>query len=116
MPIPFSTTMISIVRSTMPDTQDKYDPPSDITNPATKVVVANVRAVVTVPSGSTNLIAGQRVSYNTTLTCDPCDLQEGDIVTESTGLMWVCLSANPFNAFALSGVKAALRRVTGFAA
>jgi hypothetical protein len=112
--IPFQTTFISIVRGTLPQNEDPYDPISAYPSPATAVIAAGIRAVVTVPGGTTALIAGQRVMFDTQLTCDPCDMQAGDIVTESSGTVWQCLSATPFGAFAISGVKASLRRVTGF--
>lgn len=115
MAIPFNTTYITIIRSTIPPQQDKYDPIDLLPNPATKLVITGIRAVVTVPSMSTNLIAGQKVDFNTTLTCDPCDLRSGDIVTESAGYIWTVLSAEPFAAFFISGMKASMRRVTGFA-
>lgn len=112
--IPFNTTLVTIVRSTLSDTQDPYDAPSDYPAPASEVVATGIRAVVTVPGGNTALIAGQRVTFDTQLTTDPCDMQAGDYVTESSGTIWECLNATPFGAFAISGVKASLRRVTGF--
>lgn len=117
MAIPFNTTLITITRSTLlaGETQDPYDPPSSYPSPTSETVASGVRAVVTVPGAQTALIAGQRVTFDTQVTLDPCDLQAGDKLTESNGTVWECLNATPFAAFLISGVKASVRRVTGFA-
>lgn len=118
MAIPFQTTHITITRSTLlaGEAQDPYDPPSEYPSPTSTTVATGVRAVVTVPGSQTALVAGQRVTFDTQVTLDPCDLQAGDVLTEDNGFIWECLSATPFAAFAISGVKASVRRVKGFSA
>lgn len=116
MSIPFSTTLLTIVRSTHAPTEDPYDPISSYPNPDSAVVVTGVRAVITVPSASNNRVAGERIVYSSKLTSDPCDLRPFDLVTESSGLIWECLWSKPFGAFGISGMEAQLRLVVGFAA
>lgn len=115
MPIPLSTTLISIVRSTLPDLQDPYDGPQAYPDPSTTVIATGIRAVVGVPTANAILTIGDRVVYTSKLTCDPCDLKESDIVTESSGRIWVALGPTPFGAFSISGMQATLRLVEGLA-
>ena len=115
MPIPFATTAITIVRSALPLTEDPYDPPADYPNPDSTLIVTGIRAVVSVPTANTILTIGDRIVYTSKLTCDPCDLREADLVTESSGRIWVCLGPTPFGAFAISGMQAQLRLVQGLA-
>jgi hypothetical protein len=111
--IPFSTSTISITRSSLSPTEDPYDP---TTEPADTTVVSGLRAVVGVPSANPVLTIGDRIVYTTKLTCDPCDLEADDIVTDSvSGLTWVCLWAKAFEAFGLSGMEAQLRLTSGLA-
>ena len=118
--IPFATTTISIIRSTLSVTEDPYDPPWTMggtdpmyPNPGSSVIVSGIRAVVSVPTANTILTIGDRIVYTSKLTCDPCDLQEADLVTESSGRIWTCLGPTPFGAFFISGMEAQLRLVEG---
>lgn len=115
MPLPFSTSTITIVRSLFPTTEDPYDPPSSYPNPSTFVVAVGVPAVVGVPTINPTLTIGERVVYTSRLNCEPCDLQEGDFVTESYGRIFVALGPTPFGAFFISGMQATLRLVQSFA-
>lgn len=83
--------------------------------PNTIVVAAGIRAVVRVPTANVILTIGERVVYTSQLTCDPCDLREADIVTESSGRIWECLGPTPFGAFFVSGMQCQLRLVQSFA-
>lgn len=115
MGIPFSTSSLTIKRPTLSATQDPYDPPSEYPEPPSTTIAEGVPAVITVPGAQTALVAGQRVTFDTQVTLDPCDLQAGDTLTDPTsGFVWEVLSATPFAAFSISGVKASVRRVTGF--
>jgi hypothetical protein len=113
MAIPFATTAITIIRSTLSVTADPYDSPAQYPNPDSTVIVTGIRAVVSVPTADTILTIGDRVVYTSKLTCDPCDLQEADLVTESSGRIWKCLGPTPFGAFFISGMEAELRLVEG---
>lgn len=115
MAIPFSTSLITIVRSTLSATADPYDPPSTYPNPESVVVAVGIRAVVAPPSASVALTIGDRVVYTSRLICDPVDLREGDLVTENYGRIWEALGPSPWGAFALSGTQATLRLVQGYA-
>lgn len=113
--IPFNTTLITIVRSLLPVTEDPYDPVTTpgYPNPTSSVIVTGIRAVVSVPTANTILTIGDRIVYTSKLTCDPCDLREADLVTESSGRIWTCLGPTPFGAFFISGMEAQLRLVEG---
>lgn len=115
MAIPFGTTHLVIVRSTFPLDEDGYDPPADHLSPDSVVVQTGIRAVVTVPTANTVLTIGQRIVYTSKLTADPCDLRPGDLVTESSGLIWTCLWSKAFGAFGISGIEAQLQLVVGLA-
>lgn len=116
MAIPFNTTLISIVRSTLPVLEDPYDSPSLYPSPESTVIATGIRAVVSVPTANIALSIGDRVVYTSKLTCDPCDLEESDLVTESSGRIWVALGPTPFGAFAISGMQCQLRLVQGLLA
>lgn len=115
MPIPFATTTISIVRSNLPVMEDPYDDPSAYPIPPTSPVASGIRAVVKPPTTNVNLTIGDRVVLESNLICDPCDLREGDYVTEAGGRIWVALGPSPWGAFFLNGMQATLRIVQSFA-
>jgi hypothetical protein len=115
MAIPFGTTLISIVRSVLSDIADPYGEDTPYPTPSTFVVATGIRAVVGVPSANPILTIGDRIVYTSKLICDPCDLQESDLVTESSGRIWLALGPTPFGAFAISGQQAILRQVEGYA-
>ena len=115
MPIPFHTTLITIVRSTLDVAADPYEDPSLYPTPDSKVIAVGIRAVVSVPTANVALSIGPRVVYTSKLTCDPCDLREDDFVTESSGRIWQVLGPTPFGAFAISGMECQLRLVESLA-
>lgn len=115
MGIPFNTSSIAIVRGLLSPTADPYDPPADYPNPSSYVVATGVRAVVGVPTPNVTLTIGDRIVYTSKLVCDPCDLQESDLVTLSDGRIFVALGPTPFGAFVISGTQATLRLVSGLA-
>lgn len=111
MPIPFSTTVIAITRteSGVDVTDDPYDSPSQLPFQ----VAEGVRAVIALPSGSPQLVGGNRIVYNTTMTCDSTDLQPNDIVTDNAGNQWRVMWARHFGTFGLDHVQASLRQIVG---
>lgn len=115
MGIPFATTTISIVRDNLAGLQDPYDDPSQYPIPATSTVASGIRAVIKPPTANVNLTIGDRVVLESQLICDPCDLREGDYVTEASGRIWLALGPSPWGAFFLSGMQATLRIVQSFA-
>jgi hypothetical protein len=110
MSIPFNTTTVTVSRLVDPVDTDEYDP----VQPSPSQIVAGVRAVVSLPGGSVNLTGGDRVDFNTRLTCDLCDLQTEDIVTDDIeGTAWVCLWSRKSIGLGLDHIVAGLRLVTG---
>lgn len=110
MSIPLATTTVTITRSSVPADTDGYDP-----NPAGPALVKEgVPAVVSLPGGAPVLVGGDRIVYNTRLTCDPVDLQANDLVTDDIeGTTWVCLWARQSIGLGLDHTVASLREVTG---
>ena len=119
VPLPFFTSQISITRTRLSEVADPYDPPSDYPTPESQLVATNIRAVIAPPVANENLSIGGRIVYDARLNCEPCDIRDGDTVTELTGLgkgrVWTVLGPTPFEAFFLSGMQATLRLVESFA-
>lgn len=115
MTIPLATTHVTVTRSLLDGDTDQYDP-DEYPDPDTAVIATGVRAVISPPTASTNLVAGQRVSFGAKLICDPTDLQASDTVTEDNGTVWTVLWARPIKAVGLDHTEAGLRMVTGFGA
>lgn len=118
MAIPLSNTHIAIDR-VPPDPNanpqaDGYAPPTEAQVPVR--IAKGVRAILTAPSATTRLTGGTRVVWASTLTCDPCDLQTNDTVTEDSGRKWTVLWATPVKGFGLSHMTASLRMVEGASA
>lgn len=110
--IPFATTALTIDRTTLAAGVDPYDP-----NPPAPVTIATgVRAVISTPSASTHLVGGMENVYNARLTCDICDLQTDDSVTETDGTQWRCLWVRPQVGLGVDHLVAQLRMITGNAA
>lgn len=107
--IPFATTTIVVTRQPENADVDDYDVPTS--SPIT--VASGVRAVIGQTSANDVLVGGERINYNGSMRCDPCDMEPGDTVTDSAGLVWTVLNVVPQQSFALSVYVVALRRVTG---
>jgi len=112
MTIPVATTTIAVARTT--DTASLADPYDlDPSTTSTAIVASGVRAVISPPTATVGLVGGAREEYDAKLTCDPCDIQAGDTVTDSAGNAWTVLWALPFDAFGLDHVQGGLRMVSG---
>jgi hypothetical protein len=110
MAIPFAKDLIDISRVD-DSTVDGWDD-----NPPTPIQTASgVRAVVSLPSAAPNLVGGDRIVYNATMTCDLCDLQANDTVTDSQGTQWRCLTVVTQIGLGLDHMAANLRLVSGAA-
>lgn len=105
--LPMAHTKITVKR---PDqTADGYDP-----NPSDPVTVAtDVRAEITSQSGTVTLANGQRVTYSARLHCDPCDVQEGDEITDAKGRTYQVRWCQPREGFGLDHVVGYLQQVKG---
>lgn len=107
--IPLATTSLTVQRQTqVPGDDGIFDPDDDVT-PTFTTVVSGVRAVVSLADGTVQLAAGDHVVYNAKFTSDPMDVQTGDVVTDSTGQTWLCLSAALIVGFGLDHIEGTLR-------
>jgi hypothetical protein len=108
--LPLSTTTISVERNVAEQMgRDPYDSPAQM-----EVLATGLRAVVTPPTGSAQLVGGTRVAYLAQLHCDPCDLQPEDQITDAmSGLTWTLLWASEVKALGLHFTEGQMRRVTG---
>ncbi|MBU6430052.1 MAG: hypothetical protein KGR26_13640 [Cyanobacteria bacterium REEB65] len=114
MPIPLNTTQITVSR--YPDLAKDIDEYEVSPSPA-NVIVTDVRAVISLPSGSNKLVGGDRIVYNARMTCDTCDLQPMDVVEDqTTGDTWRCMWVRPYGQFGLDHMVAQLRQVIGASA
>lgn len=109
--IPFATTLISVERNPVAELQDGYDPINDLSI----LVSEGVRAVISTASVNTSLNGGFQVLYNASMHCDPCDISQDDVVTDSNGTQWRVLNVIPQGAFGLRFMIAQLRYVEGSA-
>ena len=111
MPIPVASTQIMVSRnSDLARDIDEYE----ATPPPPQEIVRDVRAVISLPSGSNRLTGGDRIVYNARLTCDVCDLQPMDLVTDqNSGDVWTCMWVRTFGLFGLKHQVAQLRQVSG---
>lgn len=108
--IPIATTTLTVTRLVYATDVDPYDDPQ----PAPTTTATGVRAVIGTPSANVALSGGQRVEYSAKLTCDPCDIQPGDQVTDAQGGQWEVLWAKPNpGLFGWSFINGDLRLVQG---
>lgn len=87
---------------------DAYDP-----QPAPTVVASGIRAVIGKPSANVVLTGGDRVVFGATFAADPCDIQPGDVVIDSTGTVWTALFSTTIRAFGMDHTRGELRLVQG---
>ena len=113
MTLPLSTTTITIERRPLTVLDDPADP-ADYSTPEWELIESNVPAVISPPTASNNLVAGDRITYSASLRADPCDLKANDRLTEEDGTVWTVLWARPIVAVGLDHTEAQLRMVTGF--
>lgn len=112
--IPIASTTITITRSSIDGDVEQPADPYDPTPPVVSEVASGVRAVIGVPSATTTLVGGTREVYQAKLTCDPVDLQAGDVVTDDEdGTAWTVLWARPSSGFGLDNMLAQLRLTVG---
>lgn len=109
MTIPLATSTINVTRVEAAANTDPYDPGQ----PAPTTTATAVRAVISPPSANVALSGGNKVVYAAKITCDPCDLQAGDQVADSTGITWICLWARRVTAVGLDFLEGQLRMVEG---
>lgn len=111
MGIPMAKDYVTISRVLTSDITDDYDP--DPPRPAQ--LAKRVRAVITTPSAAPNLVGGDRIAYNATMTCDPTDLEANDKVLDANGTEWRCLTVVAQKGFGFNHMVVTLRLVTGAA-
>lgn len=113
MAVPLSTNTVSIHRLFPP-----AGPPADgydANPPAPRCIETGLRATISPPSGSTRLVGGERVVYDTKMYCDTTDLQTADTVTdERDGTVWTVLNVRRIESFGFSHMTASLREVEGY--
>lgn len=112
MSIPLSLLTLTIQRVTpVPGDDgivDGYD-----AEPAPTTIASGIRAVIGQPSANVVLSGGDRVVYSATFDADPCSIQPGDVVIDSTGTTWVALDATTIRALGLDHTRGELRLVQG---
>lgn len=107
--IPLNTTTITIKRVASDGTVDGYD-----TQPAATDIASGVRANIGAPSGSQNIIAGDRTKVTFRLDADPTDLQADDqVFDDTTGDEYRCVWARQRHGLGLDHTVAALEQVEG---
>ena len=110
MAISFAKDRITISRLPVDQTDvDEYD----ADQPLPVQVATNVRATIGLPSAAPNLVGGDRIVYNATMVCDPCNIQQGDTVRDAQGTLWTVLTVVPQVGLGLDHYTVALRLVTG---
>lgn len=114
MTIPLATTHIAVLRPTITDTDDPYDPAENPT-PEFVQIAQGIRAVISAPTASVNQVAGVRVTYVARLISDPTDLRASDQIIEDDGTQWEVHWARPIVAVGLDHTEASLQMVTGYA-
>jgi hypothetical protein len=113
--IPLANTTITIRRRNLTAIEDPADPAE---YPAVEwaTIAIGVRAVIAPPTANTQLIAGDRVAYGSTLRSDPCDMKPEDhLIDAKDGTEWTVLWCREFDAIGLNHMEAQLRMVTGYA-
>lgn len=110
--IPLALTLLTVQRVTpVPGDSgiiDGYDP-----EPAPVTVASGIRAVIGQPSASVVLAGGDRVVYSATFAADPCSIEPGDVVIDSTGTVWSALWSRSVVGLGLSHTAGELRLVSG---
>jgi hypothetical protein len=113
--IPASTTTITVKRRQLNPLADPADP-DEYPTPEWKTVESEVPAVISPPSASNKLAAGDRITFSARLICDPADVKAEDVITDAVdGTEWTVLWARPVVALGLDHVEGQLRMVSGFA-
>lgn len=116
MALPLSNTTITVSRPASDATAGDWVDGYDANPPALAEVQSGVAAMIPPPSASARLAGGDRVVYNATMQCDPCDLQNADIVTDdASGNQWTVLWVTPVAGFlGFDHLTVGLRMVEGF--
>ena len=109
MAIPFAKDLVAVSRVPEGVDVDGYD--EDVPRPSQ--IATRVRATIGLPSAAPNLVGGDRIVYNATMVCDPCDIRENDSVVDAQGTRWVVLTVVPQVGLGLDHYTVALRLVTG---
>lgn len=110
--IPLATTKISVTRVQLDPTID----PTKAGDVTPTIIAKGVRAVIDTPTASNKLSFGDRIVYTARLTCDPCDLQENDIITDSadgTETEWRVMWTRTSIGLGINHRVAQLRMITG---
>lgn len=121
MAIPFAKEYVQVKRSQSASTEadlediDGYD---DIeTAPVEPLILTaeDVRAVIELPTANPNLIGGDKIVYNATMLCDPCDIQQGDWVF-AYDKQYTVLAVIHQHGLGLDHLTVTMRLVTGASA
>lgn len=108
MSIPLATTTISVLRADI-DGVDPYDPA-----PAASTIATGVRAVISSPSGSENIVGAEQETVTFRLDCDPTNLTHHDqVVDETSGETFDVVWARQRSGLGLDYTQAGLRQVQG---
>lgn len=112
MAIPLALLTLTIQRVTPvagdDDQIDGYD-----SQPAPTTIASGIRAVIGQPSANVVLSGGDRVVYSASFSADPTDIQPGDTIIDSTGIVWSALWSRSVFGLGLSHTSGELRLVTG---
>lgn len=112
MAIPLSLTLLTIQRVTPVAGDDgQFDGYDAAGAPVT--VASGIRAVIGQPSASVVLAGGDRVVYSATFDADPCSIQPGDVVIDSSGTVWSALFATTVRGLGMDHTNGELRLVSG---
>ena len=85
--------------------------------PAPRCIATGVRATISPPSGSTRLVGGERIIYDTKAYLDPTSLEAGDTVTDDfDGTVWTVLNVRKIQSLGFEHLTASLREVKGASA
>lgn len=116
--IPLATTSITAQRWALAVSTDPDNPtdPYDATAETETTPAKCVRATISQPSASVALSGGTETVFSATLACDPCDLQQDDLITDnSDGTIWRVLWTRDYGTFGLGHMTAQLRMISGAA-
>lgn len=81
--------------------------------PAPSTIASGIRAVIGQPSANVVLTGGDRVVYSATFDADPCSIQPGDTIIDSSGTVWSALFSTTIRGLGLDHTRGELRLVTG---
>jgi hypothetical protein len=110
--IPLNTTLISVWRVPPSATEDPYDENQS----APGKVASGIRANISSPTGRERNIGGTEETVEFSLSCDPVDLVNTDMVEdESTATMYQVVWVAQRTGFGLDHTRAGLRKTTGAA-